>query len=398
MATFKKLEDMDVKGKRVLVRADLNVPLRDGTVSDGTRIVRGAQTIRELADHGARVIVCSHLGRPKGTRTPEFSLRPVIEPLAAAVGRPVAFANDCVGSAAELVVNGLGEGDVALLENLRFHGEEEKNDPEFAKKLASLADIYVNDAFSAAHRAHASTEYIAHLLPCAAGRLMQAELEALGAALKNPKRPVAAIVGGAKVSSKIELLSNLITHVDILVIGGGMANTFLFAKGVEIGKSLCERDMADTARAILQKAETETGCRIVLPMDAVVAREFKEGAESEIVPIRDVPADAMILDLGPASATLIEDAMEGCNTVLWNGPLGAFEIRPFDKATTSVARWVAQRTKDGKFLTVAGGGDTVAALTHAGVVDDFSYVSAAGGAFLEWLEGKTLPGVAALEG
>ncbi|MBE1237043.1 phosphoglycerate kinase [Phaeovibrio sulfidiphilus] len=398
MVAFKKLEDLDVKGKRVLVRADLNVPIRDGKVTGLSRIVRGAETLRELSSRGARVVVCSHLGRPKGERNMEFTLQPVVEPLAEALGRPVAFADDCVGPVAEMVVNGLGEGDVALLENLRFHPEEEKNDPEFARKLATLADLYVNDAFSTSHRAHASTEYIAHLLPSAAGRLMQAELEALSAALRSPKRPVAAIVGGAKVSTKLELLGNLITHVDVLVIGGGMANTFLYAKGISVGNSLCEKEMADTARAIMEKAETEAGCRIILPMDAVVAREFREGAPSEIVPIRDVPEDSMILDVGPASVTRIEEALEPCHTIVWNGPLGAFEIPPFDAATVAAAKWVAERTKAGKFLTVAGGGDTVAAMAHAGVTGDLSYLSAAGGAFLEWLEGKTLPGVAALEG
>ncbi|GEO82743.1 phosphoglycerate kinase [Pararhodospirillum oryzae] len=397
MPSFKKLEDLDVNGKRVLVRADLNVPVRDGKVSDTTRIDRSAETVRELADRGACVVVCSHFGRPKGARVPEMSLRPVVEPLSRALGgRPVAFAEDCVGPAAELVVNGLAPGDVALLENLRFHAEEEKNDPAFAQKLADLCDLYVNDAFSSAHRAHASTEYIAHLVPCAAGRLMQAELEALGKALENPQRPVAAVVGGAKVSTKLELLGNLVSRVDRLIIGGGMANTFLFAQGTEVGASLCERDMADTARAIMDKAAA-AGCTLVLPIDAVVAREFKEGAANEVVAIEAVPADAMILDVGPASAQAVIDTLSACKTLVWNGPMGAFEIKPFDAATNAVARWAADATRSGTLLTVAGGGDTVSALANAGVVDVFSYVSTAGGAFLEWLEGKTLPGVAALQ-
>ncbi|CCG07606.1 phosphoglycerate kinase [Pararhodospirillum photometricum] len=397
MPSFKRLEDLDVKGKRVLVRADLNVPVRDGKVSDTTRIDRSAETVRELAQRGACVVVCSHFGRPKGTRVPEMSLRPVVEPLALALGMPVAFAEDCVGPAAELVVNGLAPGQVALLENLRFHAEEEKNDPAFAQKLAALCDLYVNDAFSSAHRAHASTEYIARLVPCAAGRLMQAELEALGKALESPERPVAAVVGGAKVSTKLELLGNLVTRVDRLIIGGGMANTFLYAQGIAVGVSLCERDMADTARAILDKA-AQAGCTLVLPVDAVVAREFKEGAASEVVSVNAVPADAMILDVGPASIEAVKAVLASTRTLVWNGPMGAFEIKPFDAATNAVAQAAAEATRAGTLLSVAGGGDTVAALANAGVLEDFTYVSTAGGAFLEWLEGKTLPGVAALEG
>ncbi|MBK1665849.1 phosphoglycerate kinase [Rhodospirillum rubrum] len=396
MASFKTIDDLDVNGKRVLVRADLNVPIRDGVVTDTTRIDRSAETILALASRGACVVVCSHFGRPKGKRVPEMSLKPIVEPLSRALGGvPVAFAEDCVGPAAELVVNGLAPGEVALLENLRFHDEEEKNDPAFAQKLADLCDLYVNDAFSSAHRAHASTEYIARLVPAAAGRLMQAELEALGKALDNPQRPVAAIVGGAKVSTKLELLGNLVSKVDMIIIGGGMANTFLFAQGIEIGASLCEKDMADTARAILEKAAAAK-CQIVLPIDAVVASAFKEGAENHVVAIDAVPADKMILDVGPQTAQAVIAKLGECKTLVWNGPFGAFEIKPFDAATNTVAQAAAQATAGGRLLTVAGGGDTVSALANAGVEDKFSYVSTAGGAFLEWLEGKTLPGVAAL--
>jgi len=397
MPDFKTIDDLDVNGKRVLVRADLNVPVRDGVVTDTTRIDRSAQTVKDLMAKGACVVVMCHFGRPKGQRVPEMSLRPVVEPLSKALGGvPVAFADDCIGPGAETLVNGLAPGDVALLENLRFHAGEEKNDPGFARQLAQLGDVYVNDAFSAAHRAHASTEFLAQLLPSAAGRLMQAELEALGVALENPARPVAAIVGGAKVSTKLELLGNMVSKVDMLVIGGGMANTFLFAQGIEVGASLCEKDMADTARSILEKAKTE-GCEIVLPVDAAVATEFKDGAENSVVPVDQVPADRMILDVGPDSIQAVVDKLSGCKTLVWNGPMGAFEIKPFDAATNAVAQAAAALTGDGKLVTVAGGGDTVAALINAGVEEKFSYVSTAGGAFLEWLEGKTLPGVAALK-
>ena len=397
MSEFKTLDDIDVKGKRVLVRADMNVPIRDGVVTDTTRIDRSAQTIRELADKGACVVVLSHFGRPKGERNPDMSMRPILEPLSKALGGiAVAFADDCIGPGAETLVNGLAPGEVALLENVRYHAGEEKNDPDLARQLAELGDIYVNDAFSTAHRAHSSTEYIAKLLPSAAGRLMQAELEALGKALEAPTRPVAAIVGGAKVSSKLDLLGNMSAKVDKIIIGGGMANTFLYAKGVEVGASLCEKDMADTARAIMKKAEAE-GCEIVLPVDAVVAGEFKEGAENTTVAIDAVPADKMILDVGPASAQRVIEVLKGCRTLVWNGPMGAFEIKPFDAATNAVAQAAAEMTEAGSLLTVAGGGDTVSALANAGVGDRFSYVSTAGGAFLEWLEGKTLPGVAALK-
>ncbi|MBF0374910.1 MAG: phosphoglycerate kinase [Alphaproteobacteria bacterium] len=397
MPSFRTLDDLDVRGKRVLVRADLNVPMKDGKVTDATRIERSAATFADLAKAGARVVIITHFGRPKGKPNPDMSLRPLIEPISKALGgRPVAFAEDCIGPAASVVVDALKDGEVCLLQNVRFHAEEEKNDLDFAKKLAALGDVYVNDAFSTAHRAHSSTEAIARLLPAAAGRLMQAELVALAKALEKPTRPVAAVVGGAKVSTKLELLGNMVGRVDMLVIGGGMANTFLFALGTDIGKSLCEKEMADTVRQIMEKAKA-ANCDIVLPTDAVIAREFKDGAASEVVPVGKVPADAMILDAGPDSVKTIVAKLAGCKTLVWNGPLGAFEIRPFDEATNAVAREAAALTVAGKLLTVAGGGDTVAALAHAGVDQKFSYVSTAGGAFLEWLEGKTLPGVAALE-
>lgn len=396
MPGFTTLDNLDVAGRRVLVRADLNVPTQDGRVTDATRIERLAPTIRELADKGAKVIVLSHFGRPKGKPDKSMSLAPLAPALAAALGgKPVSFADDCIGMPAERAVAGLKNGDVTLLENLRFHAEEEKNDKGFAKQLAALGDIYVNDAFSCAHRAHASTEAIAHLLPSAAGRLMQAELEALNKALESPQRPVAAIVGGAKVSTKLELLGNLLDKVDVLVIGGGMANTFLYANGVAIGRSLCEREMADTARRIMADAETERK-RIVLPIDAVVAPALTAGDAANTVPIGRVPEDQMILDVGKQSIADVITALAGCRTLVWNGPLGAFEHPPFDAGTKAVAKEAAKLTKQGKLLSVAGGGDTVAALAQAGVEDQFSYVSTAGGAFLEWLEGKTLPGVAAL--
>ena len=396
MPQFNTLDDLDLKGKRVLLRADLNVPMQDGRVTDATRIERLAPTIEALIARGAKVVVLSHFGRPKGKPDPAFSLRPLVQPLSQAIGgRPVAFADDCVGPAAQRVVDALKPGDVALLENLRFHAEEEKNDPGFAKQLAALGDVYVNDAFSAAHRAHASTEAIAHLLPSAAGKLMQAELEALSAALETPQRPVAAIVGGAKVSTKLDLLNFMLEKVDVLVIGGAMANTLLFAQGVDVGKSLCERDMADTARAILDKAR-QGGRTLMLPVDVVVAREFKANAPTETVGVDRIPADAMALDVGPQTVAAIEQRLAECRTLVWNGPLGAFETPPFDRGTTEVAHRVADLTASGKLLSVAGGGDTVSALSHAGVAEKMTYVSTAGGAFLEWLEGRELPGVAAL--
>lgn len=391
---FRTLDQLEPRGRRVVLRADLNVPTKDGVVTDGTRIDRSAATIRELAEKGGRVIILTHFGRPKG-REEKYSQKLLVEPLSKAIGRPVLWADDVVGPAAVTAVTALKDGDVLLLENVRFHPEEEKNDATFARQLADLGDVYVNDAFSTAHRAHASTEAIARLIPAYAGRLMQAELEALGKALEHPEKPVAAVVGGAKVSTKLDLLGNLVRRVDYLIIGGGMANTFLHAQGVAVGKSLCEKDLADTARSILEKA-TAAQCRIVLPVDAVVAKEFAENAASEVVPVSSVAADGMILDAGPASADAIIALLGQCKTLVWNGPLGAFEIAPFDKATTAVARAAADLTGQGRLLTVAGGGDTVAALAKAGVEDRFSYISTAGGAFLEWLEGKELPGVTAL--
>ena len=396
MPRFRSLDDLDVAGRRVLVRSDLNVPVKNGKVSDATRIERTAATLKELLDKRARVVVLAHFGRPDGKVVPAMSLRVVLDALAAAVGRPVAFAEDCSGPPAEAVVAGLAPGEIALLENLRFHAAEEDNDPAFARRLAALGDIYVNDAFSAAHRAHASTAAIARLLPCAAGRLMQAELEHLGRALEHPERPVSALVGGAKVSTKLDLLANLVGRVDQLVVGGGMANTFLAARGVEIGKSLAERDLAATAAEIAATARAR-GCELVLPIDAVVADKLAAGAATATVEIAAVPADRLILDIGPRSVADIVARLERCRTLVWNGPLGAFETPPFDAGTTAVAQAAARLTREGRLLSVAGGGDTVAALAAAGVVEDFSYVSTAGGAFLEWLEGKTLPGVAALE-
>ena len=395
MTAFRTIDDLDVAGKRVLVRADLNVPMKEGKVTDTTRIDRTVPTLTQLADRGAKVIVMSHLGRPKGQKKPEFTLKPVADALAASLGRPVAFATDCIGPDAEAVVNAMKDGDVAMLENVRFYAEEEKNDQGFAEKLAALGDFLVSDAFSCSHRAHASVEALARILPSAAGRLMQAELEALEGALGNPQHPVAAVVGGAKISTKLDVLGNLIPKVDQLIIGGAMANTFLHAKGVAVGKSLCEHDMADSARAIMAQAE-KGGCEIVLPTDAVVAGEFAEGAASDTVAVDAVPADKMILDVGPDSIADLKSRLAGYKTLLWNGPLGAFEVTPFDNGTNIVAQEAAKLTKAGGLLSVAGGGDTVAALAHAGAGDDFSYVSTAGGAFLEWLEGKTLPGVAVL--
>ena len=393
---FRKIDDLDVAGKRVLVRGDLNVPVMNGKVSDTTRIDRLVPTLRELADNGARVVVMSHFGRPKGKVVPDMSLEPVAAALSQALGRPVAFAPDCIGPAAAEVVDGLANGEVALLENLRFHPGEEANDDGFARELAALGDAYVNDGFSVSHRAHASTAAIARLLPSAAGRNMQAELEALQSALGTPTRPVLAIVGGAKVSTKLAVLGHMIEKVDALVIGGGMANTFLHALGTDVGASLCETDLADTAREIMAKADS-TGCEIVLPSDVVIAAKLEAGAPSETVPVAAVPPDKMILDIGPDSAAALAERLKDVRTLLWNGPLGAFEFPPFDESTVTVAQAAAAQMESGSLISVAGGGDTVAALRHAGVVDDFTYVSTAGGAFLEWLEGKELPGVAALE-
>jgi phosphoglycerate kinase len=392
---FRTLDNLDVAGKRVLVRADLNVPVHDGKISDITRIERLSPTIRELSAKGAKVIVCSHFDRPKGKRVPSMSLAPMAAALEKVLGKRVRFVEDCVGTAAEQAVELLFPGDVLVLENTRFHAGEESNDPAFAAALARLADIFVNDAFSTAHRAHASTEAVAHLLPAYAGRLMQAELEALDAALGNPARPVAAIVGGAKVSTKLELLGNLVGKVDVLIIGGAMANTFLSAQGKAVGKSLQEAEMHATALDILAKAQA-VGCRIVLPTDAVVAREFKPNPPTETVSVDAIPPGTMILDVGPASVAALIQLLPSLKTLVWNGPLGAFETPPFDAGTVALAQAVAAATRTAGLRSVAGGGDTVSALHHAGVTDQLSYVSSAGGAFLEWLEGKTLPGVAAL--
>lgn len=396
MADYRTLDGLDVAGKRVLLRVDLNVPMKDGAVTDATRIERAAPTVAELAQKGAKVVVLSHYGRPKGKPNPEMSLRPIVAPLAEAVGRPVAFAEDCVGTAAEGAVAALGDGEVVLLENLRFHAGEEANDPDFVAGLAGLGDLYVNDAFSAAHRAHGSIDGVARALPAFAGRLMQAELEALTRALERPERPVAAVVGGAKVSTKLDLLGNLVSRVDVLAIGGGMANTFLHAGGVEIGRSLAERDLAATALEIQAKADA-AGCDILLATDAVVAATLAEGVAVETVDILEVPEDRMILDVGPKTVAAIAKRLESCKTLVWNGPVGAFETVPFDAGTNALARAAADLTDRGQILSVAGGGDTVAALAHAGVADRFSYVSTAGGAFLEWMEGKDLPGVAVLK-
>ncbi|MGU3383141.1 phosphoglycerate kinase [Methylobacterium sp. D53M] len=396
MSAFRTLDDAgSLKGKRVLMRVDLNVPMENGRVTDATRIERVAPTIREVAEQGAKVILLAHFGRPKGKREPKDSLEPVVPALGAALGRSVAFAADCVGDAAAQAVAALKDGDVLLLENTRYHAGEEKNDAAFADALAANGDVYVNEAFSAAHRAHASTEGLAHRLPAYAGREMQAELDALTKGLESPQRPVIALVGGAKVSSKIDLLENLVAKVDMLVIGGGMANTFLHAQGKAVGKSLCEKDLAETATRILAAAE-KAGCRIILPVDAVAATEFKAQAPHETVPVDAVPDASMILDAGPRSVAEINAAIDGAKTLVWNGPLGAFELAPFDAATVAAAKHAASRTKAGQLVSVAGGGDTVAALNHAGVAQDFTYVSTAGGAFLEWLEGKALPGVEAL--
>jgi len=393
---FRTLDTVDVAGKRVLLRVDLNVPVRDGKITDLTRIERLTPTIRELVGKHAKVIVCSHFDRPKGKRVPAMSLAPMAAALGTVIGKPVQFAEDCVGPAAEQAVAAMHQGDILVLENTRFHAGEEKNDPAFAAGLAKLADLFVNDAFSAAHRAHASTEGVAHLLPAYAGRLMQGELEALESALGKPVRPVAAIVGGSKVSTKLELLGNLVAKVDVLVIGGAMANTFLSAQGINVGKSLQEAEMHATALDILAAAR-KAGCDVVLPIDAVVATEFRPNPPTQTVDVHAIPADSMMLDIGPASTAAIIGRLPALRTLVWNGPVGAFETPPFDTATTALAKAVAEATSRGALRSVAGGGDTVSALRHAGVIDKMSYVSTAGGAFLEWMEGKTLPGVAALE-
>ncbi len=391
---FRTIDQTDLKGKRVLIRIDLNVPMDNGRVSDLTRIERIAPTVAEIADLGGRVILLSHFGRPKG-RNPEDSLKPVAGVLSSVMKRPIGFSDDCIGPVAAAAVGAMRNGDILCLENTRFHAGEEKNDSAFVAALAALGDIWVNDAFSVAHRAHASTEGLGHALPAYAGRTMQAELLALRQALEAPERPVAAIVGGSKISTKLDLLGNLVAKVDALIIGGGMANTFLAAQGHAVGKSLCEHNLAATARDIIAKAKANH-CAIVLPVDAVVAKEFKALAPSRVVPVDAVAADEMILDIGPRTIEHVVSVLARVKTLVWNGPFGAFEMEPFDNGTIEVAEAAAELTQAGKLVSVAGGGDTVAALNAAGVTDRFTYVSTAGGAFLEWMEGKTLPGVAVL--
>ena len=395
--TFRTLSDLtDLSGKTVLVRVDFNVPMEGGKVSDDTRLRAALPTINALRDLGAKVVLMAHFGRPKGQPNPEMSLKPVVEPLERLLSAPVWFAEDCIGDAPRAVIaDDLAPGGVALLENVRFHAGEEANDPAFAAELAKLGDLYVNDAFSAAHRAHASTEGLARLLPAYAGESMRRELDALDKALGTPVKPVLGIVGGAKVSSKLDLLKNLVAKLDHLAIGGGMANTFLFAQGVDIGGSLCEKDMADTAREIIEEARRQ-GCELLLPVDVVVAKAVKPGVESGVRALDRIAADDLILDAGPETVARLKRAMDLSKTLIWNGPLGVFEVPPFDKATVEAARHAAELARAGKITAVAGGGDTVSALNHAGVVDDMTFVSTAGGAFLEWMEGKPLPGVEAL--
>lgn len=396
MAKFKTLDDIDVAGKRVLVRVDLNVPMHDNIVSETTRIQRIAPTIIEISDKGGKVILLAHFGRPKGQIVAKMSLAQVTSTLAQIIGRPIAFGTDCVGPMAKAAISAMKDGDILLLENTRFHQGETTNDPQFASALAENGDLFVSDAFSAAHRAHASTVGIANFLPSCAGRTMQAELEALEKGLGSPEHPLVALVGGAKVSTKLELLKYLVTKTDALIIGGGMANTFLAALGYNVGNSLCEHDLTPTAMEILEISK-QHGCAIVLPDDCVVANEFAAGTKFEVTKVENVPPDAMILDAGPDTVQKIEVWIKQAKTLIWNGPLGAFEIQPFDRATVEVAKIAAAQTKAGKLISVAGGGDTVAALKHAGVAEDFTYLSTAGGAFLEWMEGKDLPGVAVLK-
>ncbi|MBC1181100.1 phosphoglycerate kinase [Brevundimonas sp. WCHBH090558] len=395
--TFRTLDDAkDLAGKTALVRVDFNVPMEGGKVTDDTRLRVALPTIQRLRDAGAKVALLAHFDRPKGQRVPSMSLKPIVQPLEALLGAPVRFADDCIGPDAVEAIRDLDAGGVVLLENVRFHAAEEANDPVFAQKLADLGDLYVNDAFSAAHRAHASTEGVAHHIPAYAGESMRRELDALDAALGNPQKPVVGIVGGSKVSTKLDLLKNLVGKLDTLAIGGGMANTFLYAQGVDIGGSLAEKDMADTAREILAEAETK-GCDILLPVDVVVATEVKPGAEARTVKTGEaLSAHDKILDAGPDTVARLNAAIDGSKTLIWNGPLGVFEVPPFDAATVAAAKHVAERTKAGALIAVAGGGDTVAAVGHAGVAADLTFVSTAGGAFLEWMEGKPLPGVEAL--
>ncbi|MCC6477883.1 phosphoglycerate kinase [Sphingorhabdus sp.] len=394
---FRTLDDLgDLTGKRALVRVDLNVPMAEGRVTDLTRIHALAPTVNDLSAKGAKVLLLAHFGRPKGQKHSEMSVSMTLDALQQVLGREIMFVPEIYGDVVAQSVSILADGDVALLENSRFWPGEEKNDPELARAIAANGDLYVNDAFSAAHRAHVTTEGLAHLLPAYAGRSMEAELKALEAALGNPEHPVAAVVGGAKVSSKLDVLNNLVAKVDHLIIGGGMANTFLAARGVNVGKSLCEHDLADTANAILDAADV-AGCTVHLPYDVVVAREFRANPPVRTVNVHEVAADEMILDVGPAAVEALADVLKTCRTLVWNGPMGAFEIEPFDAATVALARTAAALTKEGSLVSVAGGGDTVAALAHAGVTQDFSFISTAGGAFLEWMEGKELPGVKALE-
>jgi phosphoglycerate kinase len=394
-SSIKTLNGLDVKGKRVLVRADLNVPVENGQVADATRIQRVLPTINALRENGAKVILMSHLGRPKGERSPETSLRPVAVKLQELLGAPVRFFDDCIGPEVKSRLESLKDGDVAMLENLRYHKGETANDMDFAKELAALGDIYVDDAFSSAHRAHASVEAIAHLMPSYAGLLMMAEIDAVGHAIEDPKRPVMAIVGGAKVSTKIDVLSNLASCMDVVVVGGGMANTFLYAQGVNVGNSLYEPDFKDTVKEVMAKAKY-SGCEIMLPVDEVVAKEFAPGTEWKICDVDAIPSDMMVLDQGPKSIERLKQRLREMKTLLWNGPLGAFEIEPFGEGTLALAREAGKLSREGKLFSVAGGGDTIRALNMAGVAQDFAYVSTAGGAFLEWLAGRQLPAVAAL--
>lgn len=395
MIPFNTLDKLDPRGKRILLRVDLNVPMKDGVISDFTRIERIVPTIRELADKGGRVIVLSHFDRPKGKVVPDMSLQPIATALATALGKPVSFAHDCIGPDAEAAAASLKDGEVLLLENTRFQPGEETNAPDLSAALANLGDVYVNDAFSAAHRAHASTAGVAEHLPAYAGRLMEAEIAALDAALENPERPVGAIVGGAKVSTKLALLENMLEKVDVLAVGGAMANTFLAAKGYKVGKSLKEEDMLDTARQIMAQAEAKK-CELILPVDVVLSEDFMAGAPTAIAPVTDIPDGWMALDVGPETVKLLKEKLAGLKTLVWNGPLGVFEMPPFDEGTNAVAQEAARLTKAGALKTIAGGGDTVSALRHAGVLEDMTYVSTAGGAFLEWLEGKVLPGLTAI--
>ena len=396
--SFKTLNDLPgaLTGKRVLVRVDLNVPMQEGRVSDDTRLRAAVPTVSELSDRGAIVLLLSHFGRPKGQKRPDMSTALLVRPLSELFGRPVRFVEDCQGPEAERAIETMQPGSIGILENTRFHPGEEKNDPELTKAMAALGDYYVNDAFSAAHRAHSSTEGDGDLLPSFAGRAMEAELKALERALGNPERPVAAVVGGAKVSTKLAVLGHLVGKVDHLIIGGGMANTFLAARGVDVGKSLCEHDLTGEANSIMDRAD-QAGCTVHLPYDVVVAKEFAPNPPSvRTCNVHEVQADEMILDVGPAAVEALSDVLKTCRTLVWNGPLGAFETPPFDAATVALAQTAAALTKEGSLVSVAGGGDTVAALNHAGVAQDFTFVSTAGGAFLEWMEGRTLPGVAAL--